>query len=68
VSVPGNQLEQLKRARTQYINYNQSRLKNGGQLMARLAEILAANRDGVAADFKRTGPISAAAGECTFVT
>lgn len=52
-SVPRNQLPVLKAAKTRYIIYNQSRKKNGGQLMARLAEALAAESDGVVAEYQR---------------
>jgi hypothetical protein len=52
-SVARDQLAALKAARTRYIIYNQSRKKNGGQLMTRLAESLAAATGGVVADFQR---------------
>lgn len=52
-SVPKDQLPVLKAAKTRYIIYNQSRKKNGGQLMTRLAEALAAETDGVVADYQR---------------
>lgn len=52
-SVPQEQLPVLKAAKTRYIVYNQSRKKNGGQLMTRLAEALATETDGVVADYQR---------------
>ena len=52
-SVARNELAAVKAAKTRYIIYNQSRKKNGGQLMTRLAEVLAAATGGVVADFQR---------------
>lgn len=52
-SVPEDQLPMLKAAKIRYIIYNQSRKKNGGQLMTRLAEALADEADGVIADYQR---------------
>lgn len=52
-SVPKGQLPALKASKTRYILYNQSRRKNGGQLMTRLAELLAKATDGIVADYER---------------
>ena len=52
-SVPKNQLPSLKCSKTRYIIYNKARRKNSGQLMARLAEILADATDGIVADYQR---------------
>jgi hypothetical protein len=52
-SVARDELGAVKAARTRYIIYNQSRQKNGGQLMTHLAEVLAAATGGVVADFQR---------------
>jgi len=52
-SVQKEQLPALQTAKTRYIIYNQSRKKNGGQLMAQLADALAAETDGVIADYQR---------------
>ncbi len=52
-SVAKEGLAKVKAARTRYIISNQSRKKNGAQLMTRLAEVLATATGGVVADFQR---------------
>jgi hypothetical protein len=51
--VPKGQLPTLKASKTRYILYNQSRRKNGKQLMTRLAELLAKGTGGIVADYER---------------
>lgn len=51
-SVPKNQLPRLKAAKTRYIIYNQSRRKTAGQLMTRLADLIAGATDGIVADYQ----------------
>jgi hypothetical protein len=52
-SVSKSQLTSLKASKTRYIIYNQSRRKNGGQLMTWLAETLATATGGIIADYQR---------------
>lgn len=48
-AVASQQLSALKKAKTRYIIYNQSRRKNGDELMQRLAAALAAATTGIVA-------------------
>ena len=52
-SVAKSQRDALKTARTRYVIYNQSRKKNGQELMVRLAESLASAVDGVVANYQK---------------
>lgn len=54
-SVTKDQLVAVKQAKSRYILYNQSRKKNGGQLMKALAAALAEATGGVVADYKHPG-------------
>jgi len=52
-SVPKARLPDLKKAKTRYILYNQSRHKTGGDLMKLLAAALVEACDGLLADYQR---------------
>lgn len=52
-SVIKSQLPALKAAKNRYLIYNQSRKKNGGQLMKTLTPALAEAVDGIVADYQR---------------
>ena len=48
-SVPPDDLPHLRASKTRYIVFNQSKSKHGGELMKRLASLLAAKSNGVVA-------------------
>lgn len=52
-SVAETELAAVESAKTRYIIFNQSRKKNGEQLMIRLAECLAHATDGVVANYQK---------------
>ncbi|MEZ6126584.1 MAG: hypothetical protein R3C49_25965 [Planctomycetaceae bacterium] len=55
-SFQADELPILKAAKTRYIIYNQSRSKNGQQLMKDLANCIAAQHQGIVANYKRPTP------------